>query len=69
MGPIRIVGGGIGGLSAAIALARRGRAVEVHERADEIREIGAGIQLERSAMRVGNGTNRPARPHPARTGI
>jgi len=52
MGPIRIVGGGIGGLSAAIALARRGRAVEVHERADEIREIGAGIQLGPNAIRA-----------------
>lgn len=40
-----IVGGGIGGLSAALALARRGVAAQVVEQAPEFKEIGAGIQL------------------------
>nr|WP_194718631.1 3-hydroxybenzoate 6-monooxygenase [Pseudomonas typographi] len=40
-----IVGGGIGGLAAALALTRQGIFVELLEQADEIAEIGAGIQL------------------------
>jgi salicylate hydroxylase len=43
--PILIAGGGIGGLGAALALARAGHAVRVFERAEAFREIGAGIQL------------------------
>ena len=43
--PILVVGGGIGGLGAALALARAGHAVRVIEKAAEFREIGAGIQL------------------------
>ena len=43
--PILIVGAGIGGLSAALALHRAGRAVAVYERADEIKETGAGLTL------------------------
>ncbi|MFI0930777.1 FAD-dependent monooxygenase [Streptomyces sp. NPDC021019] len=40
-----VVGGGIGGLAAALAIARRGHRAVVLERADEFAEIGAGIQL------------------------
>ena len=40
-----IAGGGIGGLSAAIALAKVGFEVEVVERAAALTEVGAGIQL------------------------
>ena len=40
-----IVGGGIGGLAAALALARAGIAAQVIEQAAEFKEIGAGIQL------------------------
>jgi 3-hydroxybenzoate 6-monooxygenase len=40
-----IVGGGIGGLSAALALAKRGCRVTVIEQADKFGEIGAGIQI------------------------
>lgn len=40
-----IVGGGIGGLTAAIAFARRGARVTVIERAPALREVGAGLQL------------------------
>jgi 3-hydroxybenzoate 6-monooxygenase len=50
--PIIIAGGGIGGLSAALALANRGIASMILERAAEIREIGAGIQLGPNAFRA-----------------
>ncbi len=44
-----VVGGGIGGLAAALALARQGVAVELLEQAATIGEIGAGIQLGANA--------------------
>ncbi|HEX3465921.1 MAG TPA: FAD-dependent monooxygenase [Candidatus Elarobacter sp.] len=44
-----IVGGGIGGLATALALARHGVATEVAEQAAEFREIGAGLQLAPNA--------------------
>lgn len=43
--PVLIVGGGIGGLAAALAMAQKGAHVRVLEQALEFREIGAGIQL------------------------
>src|SRR5689334_12678113 len=43
--PVLIAGGGIGGLAAAFALARKGFSVRVLEQSSEFREIGAGIQL------------------------
>jgi 2-polyprenyl-6-methoxyphenol hydroxylase-like FAD-dependent oxidoreductase len=42
---VLIVGGGIGALAAALALARKGISLQVIEQAAEIKEIGAGIQL------------------------
>jgi salicylate hydroxylase len=42
---IAIVGGGIGGLTAALALLRRGIDVDVYEQAPELRELGAGVQI------------------------
>lgn len=42
---IIVVGGGIGGLSAALALARIGCHVRVLEKAKEFGEVGAGIQI------------------------
>ncbi|AEG93491.1 flavin-dependent oxidoreductase [Ramlibacter tataouinensis] len=48
---IAIVGGGIGGLSLALALHQRGIACEVYEQAGEIREVGVGITLLPHAMR------------------
>jgi salicylate hydroxylase len=50
--PCLVVGGGIGGLTAALALARRGRDVHVLEKADAFTEIGAGLQLAPNATRV-----------------
>ena len=42
---IIIVGGGIGGLAAALALAQKTFDVIVLEQADRFKEVGAGIQL------------------------
>jgi salicylate hydroxylase len=51
--PALIVGGGIGGLATALALARVARRpVHVLEKAAEFGEIGAGLQLAPNAMRV-----------------
>lgn len=47
-----IAGGGIGGLTAALCLVRRGHAVTVLEQAPAIGEVGAGIQLSPNATRV-----------------
>jgi 3-hydroxybenzoate 6-monooxygenase len=47
-----VAGGGIGGLSAALSLARRGFDVTVLERSAEFGEIGAGLQLAPNATRV-----------------
>jgi salicylate hydroxylase len=49
---VLIVGGGIGGLTAALALARQGIASQVIEQASEIKEIGAGIQLGPNVFRM-----------------
>ena len=49
--PAIMVGGGIGGLSAAIALRRAGIQADVYERAPELREVGAGISLWPNATR------------------
>ena len=51
-GPVAIVGGGIGGLAAALALLRRGIDVTVYEQAPELTEIGAGIQISANGTRV-----------------
>ena len=49
---VLIVGGGIGGLTAALALARQGIPSQVIEQASEIKEIGAGIQLGPNVFRM-----------------
>src|SRR5437899_8704438 len=49
---VAIVGAGLGGLNAAIALRQRGLAVTIYEQADRLGEIGAGIQLSPNASRV-----------------
>ena len=51
MGPkIAIIGGGIGGLTAAVALARKGLAAEVYEQAPVLEEVGAGVGLGPNAL-------------------
>ncbi len=50
--PVLIAGGGIGGLSTALALARRGIASHVLERRAAFHEEGAGIQLGPNGTRI-----------------
>src|SRR5947208_6342954 len=49
---VLIAGGGIGGLTAALALLRSGCDVEVYEQAAELKEVGAGLQLAANGTRV-----------------
>jgi salicylate hydroxylase len=49
---IAVVGGGIGGLTAALALRRRGLEVAVFEQAEVLREIGAGVSIHPNAARL-----------------
>jgi len=47
-----IAGAGIGGLTAALALAQRGFEITVLEAAERLEEVGAGLQLSPNAARV-----------------
>jgi salicylate hydroxylase len=49
---VAVIGGGIGGLTAAHALLRRGFEVSVFEAAPELKEIGAGVALGPNAMKA-----------------
>jgi len=49
---ITVAGAGIGGLTAAIALSRRGAQVTILEQAAEITEVGAGIQVSPNGFAV-----------------
>jgi len=49
---IAIIGGGIGGLTAALALLRQGFEVTVFEQAPELREVGAGVQVSANGTRI-----------------
>ena len=49
---VAIIGGGIGGLTAANTLSRAGIEVAVYEAAAELKEIGAGVALHPNAMKV-----------------
>ena len=49
---IAIIGGGIGGLTAALHLLKAGLDVHVYEQAAAIGEIGAGIQISPNASRL-----------------
>jgi 3-hydroxybenzoate 6-monooxygenase len=53
--PLAIIGGGIGGLTAALAVARAGFTAHIVERSPEFAEIGAGIQLAPNALRILDG--------------
>jgi len=50
--PVLVLGGGIGGLAVALALARKGLKVRVFEQGSEFKEIGAGIQLGPNVYRM-----------------
>jgi salicylate hydroxylase len=52
MTTVAIIGGGIGGLAAALSLLRAGIDVEVFEQAAAFAEIGAGIQIGPNAARL-----------------
>ncbi|MDO5498426.1 MAG: FAD-dependent monooxygenase [Propionibacteriaceae bacterium] len=48
---IAIVGGGIGGLTLALALRQKGFDATIYEQADELREVGAAVALSANATR------------------
>jgi salicylate hydroxylase len=64
-----IVGGGIGGTAAAVALARAGIDVRVYEQAQQLAEVGAGVSLAPNGLRmleklgVGDGIERLGARH------
>lgn len=47
-----VVGGGIGGTAAALALARAGIEVRVYEQARQLTEVGAGVSLAPNGLRM-----------------
>lgn len=49
---IAVVGGGIGGLTAALSLRQTGFEVDVYEQAPELTEVGGGINMGPNAVRV-----------------
>ena len=49
---VAIIGGGIGGLAAALALHRRGIEVAVYEQSAALGEIGAGLNLSPNALKA-----------------
>jgi salicylate hydroxylase len=49
---VAIVGGGIGGVAAAIALLQRGMDVRVYEQASALTEVGAGVALQPNGVRM-----------------
>jgi salicylate hydroxylase len=47
-----VVGGGIGGIAAAVALAQSGIDVQVYEQAQQLTEVGAGVSLAPNGLRM-----------------
>ncbi|WP_026919312.1 3-hydroxybenzoate 6-monooxygenase [Gordonia shandongensis] len=50
--PVLVVGGGIGGMATALALARTGRRVHLMDKVAEFGEVGAGLQVGPNVMRI-----------------
>ena len=50
--PFLVAGGGIGGLAAALGLARRGHPVRLFEQARAFEEVGAGLQMSPNGVRA-----------------
>jgi salicylate hydroxylase len=49
---VGVIGGGIGGLTAALALLKCGIDVEVYEQSSMLKEVGAGVQIGSNGTRV-----------------
>ena len=49
---LAVIGGGIGGLTAALSLFRAGFEVDVYEQAPELTQIGGGINMGPNAARI-----------------
>ena len=49
---VAVIGGGIGGLTAALALRQTGFEVDVYEQASELTQIGGGINMGPNAVRI-----------------
>jgi len=49
---VSIVGGGIGGVAAAVALRQRGIDAQVYEQAPQLKEVGAGVALHPNGVRM-----------------
>ncbi|ABE36893.1 FAD binding domain protein [Paraburkholderia xenovorans LB400] len=49
---VAIIGGGIGGMCAALSLLQRGVNVTVYEQANELKEVGAGLRVTPNASRI-----------------
>ena len=49
---VAIIGGGLGGLAAALAFRLRGIEAVVYEQSEALGEVGAGISLSPNAMKA-----------------
>lgn len=52
MNPVKILDGGIRGLTLANALHHHGIDFELYEQAEELREVGAAIEISYGAMQI-----------------
>src|SRR6476659_4360025 len=60
---IAIVGAGLGGLAAAIALRRQGFEVQIYEQAPELGEFGAGINISPNSVKFFDAVELTAKLH------